>query len=152
MKLLLGVASGTNAASEPCKFCGSVRDVRGIHDRSCTAGGDVVLRHNAIRDAIYRFATRGRLDPALERVGLLAEAGVLLDLQRPADVLIDRALNSQPSGLGAPPLVKLAIDNQFINTLGADHLEAASRDPLGAAEAFHDHALTVQQTAAGCME
>ena len=74
-----------------CRYCGAARDPRGIHDRSCTFGGDVVLRHNLVRDLIFEFARRALLNPILERVGLLAEPGVLLDLRRPADVLIEGA-------------------------------------------------------------
>jgi hypothetical protein len=152
VKQLLGVASLAGAAGNLCKFCGSVRDDRGIHDRSCTSGGDITIRHNAVRDVIFRFACRGRLDPVLERVGLLAEPGMLLDLRRPADVLIEGALNSQAGAPGASPLDRLALDVKVINALGASHLEATSQNPLAAAEAYHDHALAVQHTAERCAE
>ena len=127
-----------------------MRDVRGIHDRSCTAGGDITARHNAVRDAIHKFACRGRLAPVLERAGLLSDASLLVDLRRPADILIEGALNGQVGVGGPQPLDRLALDVKVINALGASHLEATATDPLAAAEAYHDHALTVQQTAARC--
>lgn len=147
---LLGVASTADAAGSLCKFCGMVRDARGIHDRSCTGGGDITMRHNAVRDLIFAFAARGFLKPVLERVGLLSEPGVLLDLRRPADVLIESALNSVPGAPGSSPMTRLALDVKVINALGAGHLEATRGDPLAAAEAYHDKALNMQQTAALC--
>ena len=50
------------------------------------AGGDAVMRHNSVRDIVYRFSFRGRLRPELEKAGVLDEPGVLVDLRRPADV------------------------------------------------------------------
>jgi hypothetical protein len=149
---MLGVASLLGIAGDLCKFCGCIRDGRGIHDRSCTAGGDITVRHNAVRDAIFRFACRGRLQPILERIGLLAEPGMLLDLRRPADVLIEGALNSQAGGPGSSPLDRLALDVKVINALGPAHIEATAQHPLAAAEAYHDHAMALQQTATRCAE
>ena len=147
------LCGGTRVCTFPSariSVCGGVRDVRGIHDRSCTAGGDITARHNAVRDAIHKFACRGRLAPVLERAGLLSDASLLVDLRRPADILIEGALNGQVGVGGPQPLDRLALDVKVINALGASHLEATATDPLAAAEAYHDHALTVQQTAARC--
>ena len=44
----------------------------------------------------------------------------------------------------------MALDIKVINALGASHLDATAQSPLAAAEAYHDNALTLQQTAARC--
>ena len=149
VKQHLGVATLSGSASSTvCRYCGAIRDARGIHDRSCVAGGDTVLRHNAVRDCILRFAARARLNPKLERIGLLAEPGVLLDWRRPADVLIE---SSGPRAAGGPLAAdRLAIDVKVINVLGPTHLEATIREPCAAAAAYYDKACAHEQTAARC--
>ena len=128
VKQHLGVATLSGSASSAiCRYCGSIRDARGIHDRSCSAGGDNVLHHNSVRDCIHRFAARARLNPTLERTGLLAEPGVLLDWRRPADVLIE---SSGPRASAGPLAAdRLAIDVKVINALGppTSTLPSASR-------------------------
>lgn len=81
VRMRLGVASSTAAANAACSFCGVARESLGLHALSCTLGGDT---HNTVRDAILNFARRARLEPVLERVGLLPEPGRFLDLRRPA--------------------------------------------------------------------
>ena len=49
----------------------------------------MLLRHNDVRDIIYRFCQRARLRPELKKVGLLEEESILVNLRRPADVLTD---------------------------------------------------------------
>ena len=103
-------------------------------------------RHNEIRDIIFSFAQRGRLNPELERTGLLAEQGVLLDLRRPADVLINEALHNSSRPPDTPSPTKTALDIKIINALGATHRDATRHHPLVAAEAYHNKALGHQQT------
>ncbi len=47
-----------NGTPQACNYCGAARDARGWHDQSCMSGGDVVRRHNAIREAIFDLAKR----------------------------------------------------------------------------------------------
>jgi hypothetical protein len=150
VKQQLGVALDVRDSCRLCKFCGAVRDDRGIHDRSCTSGGDIVIRHNAVRDLLFSFAQRGQLHPVLERVGLLAEPGILLDMRRPADVLIEGALNTVPGVPGSSAVARLALDVKVINALGQGHLPRTRQDPLAAAEAYHDHVLVHEQTKSRC--
>ena len=67
----LGLLSGVDVldAGCACRFCGMVMDTKGSHCLSCVAGGDVLMRHNDIRDIIYRSARRGNLQPTLEKAG-----------------------------------------------------------------------------------
>ena len=51
-------------------------------------GGEIVLRHNEVRDIMYKFASRVQFDSELEKAGLLADpADVTNSLRRRADVL-----------------------------------------------------------------
>jgi len=92
VKLTLGVdvADGNSL----CRSCATGVDMKGIHANSCTAGGDCNLRHNQMRDKLYRWALRGRLNPELEKAGILDEPAVTIpSLRRPADVLVDDTSN-----------------------------------------------------------
>ena len=68
------------------------------------------MRHNAIRDAIYRFALRAKTNPELEKAGLLAEPGMLLDLRRPADVLIEGVMRTDHAATLLSPMERTALD------------------------------------------
>ena len=61
-----------------CNFCGAVLDAKGVHALSCTCGGDMIFAHNAVRDLVFDFARRGRLNPELEKAGLLQDPMVWL--------------------------------------------------------------------------
>jgi len=65
MALQLGVDVFSRACQ--CRFCGAAMDSEGVHAASCNAGGDMVLRHNAVRDIVFDFARRGQLQPVLEK-------------------------------------------------------------------------------------
>ena len=81
------------------------------------------------------------LHPELERAGLLAEPGVMINMRRPADVLIQD---------GTRELTQTALDVKIINALGPDHYISTLGGPLKAAEAYRDQALLHQNTAALC--
>lgn len=76
-----------------CMFRGSISDRAGIHALSCTAGGDVLHRHNEIRDLPHSFCIRARLNPGLEKAGLLDDENVTFEMRRPAEVLLDSPSN-----------------------------------------------------------
>ena len=115
---MLGVDTYDDVAI--CGFCGIVLDKMGLHALSCCAGGDMVLRHNSIRDILFHYCLRARLRPELEKVGLLDDEYVTVNLRRPADVLVDgsrgTSLNSRHE--------RRALDVKVINSLGPDHLSA----------------------------
>ena len=130
MSLLLGVDVYDELSV--CKFCGRVSDCKGIHALSCMAGGDVVLRHNAVRDILYWFCVRGRLAPQLEKVGLLEDDSIVVNLRRPADVLANVRTHSAEQRR----LDRTAIDVKVINGLGQGHFEQSLLCGRTAAEAY----------------
>lgn len=127
-----------------CRFCSLILDTKGIHACSCMAGGDTNHRHNEVRNIIYRYSKRGLLHPELEKAGVLDEPGVLVDLRRPADVMID----GDPSGgRGAE---RVALDVKIINALGANHFDETLGGALVAAAAYRERAIAHQDTGAQC--
>jgi len=54
-----------------CPCCGSGLDIFMDHALVCQCGGDRTLRHNAIRDLVYKEAARAGLRPEKEKQGLL---------------------------------------------------------------------------------
>jgi hypothetical protein len=112
----------------------------------------MISRHNMIRDIIFKHASRAHLNPELERTGLLADPHVLIDLRRPADVMIEELL--MPGGgnnrTGRGPMTRTALDIKVINALGTRHIEATRRGPTMAAEDYHDVAMNLNNTAAAC--
>ena len=110
---------------KPCRFCGAARDAKGCHDMSCTYGGDTTLRHNDVRDIIFRLAKKARTNPELERAGLLNEPGLCLELRRPADVLVRLARTEEgdphTGGGTAGPVEAVAVDVKVINHCGREH-------------------------------
>ena len=124
-----------------CRCCGSALGTKGIHDISCTCGGDFIERHNKVRDLIYAYALRGMLHPLLERAGLLDDPNIMVDLRRPADVLIQE---------GAGEITRSALDVKIINALGPDHFTATLSGSLTAAEAYREQAMAHQNTADLC--
>ena len=73
-----------------CAYCPD-KALDAHHAVTCKFGGDVVARHNALRNAIFDFCKRALLNPKLE-----AGAGLGHErrLTRPADILIPSWSNS----------------------------------------------------------
>jgi hypothetical protein len=59
------------SVSAPCPFCKQTMDVYGDHAVCCKKSGDLITRHNRVRDLIAQFAKVGLLSPDLEKLGLL---------------------------------------------------------------------------------
>ncbi|KAL5457675.1 hypothetical protein EMCRGX_G034960 [Ephydatia muelleri] len=71
---------------QSCPHCPSfVLDDFGHHSLSCKHGGDVVSRHNKLRDVFLDFCQRACLGPRLE---MGCGAGYTSSQSRPADVLV----------------------------------------------------------------
>ena len=72
---------------------------RSGNSRTCNAGGDRTLRHNALRDYIYNFAKRAGLNPEREKQGLLLPTDGSNTRRRPADVYLPRWIRGSPAAL-----------------------------------------------------
>src|ERR1700744_1090098 len=61
-------------------------DKFGDHAICCTSTGDLIVRHNRMRDLVEKFAREGQLSPVLEKKGILGESPA--PGRRPGDVTI----------------------------------------------------------------
>jgi hypothetical protein len=83
LKLHLGVPVYPTKSKCPC---GKHKlDRYGIQSIICKAKGDIISRHNAVRDVIYSVAKDAGLAPEKEKAGILGDHG---DKRRPADVYL----------------------------------------------------------------
>ncbi len=76
-----------------CPLCMQTINIYGDHATCCSKSGDLIVRHNALRNLVERIARDGLLSPELEKKGILGSAPG----RRPGDVTIaqweeDRAL------------------------------------------------------------
>jgi len=55
-----------------CTMCKQTIDVYGDHATCCTTTGDLILRHNSIRNLMDKLASEGLLSPVMEKKGSLA--------------------------------------------------------------------------------
>ena len=141
----LRLGADVDIGGTSCKFCGAVLDSKGIHSSSCMAGGDAVLRHNSVRNIVFNFCRRANLRPELEKAGVLDEPGVLVDMRRPADVMVESM--PAPGGLGVE---RVAFDVKIINSLGASHFDCTLTGPVAAASAYREHSANHQNTRVRC--
>ena len=65
-------------------MCMQTLDIYGDHAVCCTKNGDLIVRHNRIRDLVDQMAREGHLSPIMEKKGIL---GPTTD-RRPGDVTI----------------------------------------------------------------
>ena len=126
-----------------CKFCATPIDAKGIHPSSCGGGGDCIVRHNEVRDKLFKWSQRGRLNPELEKAGILNEDAVMVCLRRPADVLVDNPSNR---------LEKVALDVKVINSLGPSHFNSTLVSSLAAADEYRLEVMEHLDTASRCAE
>ena len=111
VKWWLGLPVFTDA--DACPHCSQTLDIHGHHALICHAGGDVVTRHNRLRDSFADFCRRACLAPELERgCGLTSTK----DRTRPADVLVPNWSLSRST----------AFDLKVINPLNSNFLLGAS--------------------------
>lgn len=114
VRVRLGVPEANHDAW--CPKCDAVLDAHGHHSGMCMAGGERVLRHNALRGLVYSWAERACLRPEKERAGLLLPQrpdDTSSARRRPADVFL-------PSFLGRPTALDFAVTApQRLDALGA---------------------------------
>ena len=68
----------------PCPLCMQTINVYGDHATCCAKNGDLVVRHNALRNFVHSVASDGLLQPQLEKQGILGPTTG----RRPGDVTI----------------------------------------------------------------
>ena len=61
-------------------------DIYGDHAICCSTNGDLIVRHNRIRDLVDKIAREGHLSPIMEKKGILGESK--RPGRRPGDVTI----------------------------------------------------------------
>eukprot|EP00731_Ephydatia_muelleri_P031413 Em0022g927a len=73
----------------PCPLCHHNMDAWGHHMLTCRSGGDVITRHNQLRDCIADVCHKANLSPQIEKgSGILPK-----DQSRPADILVPKVIN-----------------------------------------------------------
>ena len=70
----------------PCPLCKQTMDIYGDHALCCKKTGDMIMRHNMVRNWVFKLADVGMLNPAMEKLGLLGDADK--SSRRPGDVSI----------------------------------------------------------------
>jgi hypothetical protein len=70
----------------PCPLCKQTINIYGDHATCCTKNGDIIIRHNTLRNLIDNFASDGLLSPELEKQGILGNTTG----RRPGDVTLHR--------------------------------------------------------------
>ena len=95
-------------------------DAWGHHMLTCRSGGDVITRHNQLRDCIADFCHKACLSPQIEKgSGILPK-----DQSRPADILVPNWSLSRPA----------AFDIKVINPLNLQFIQEAAQTCGHAAE------------------
>ena len=104
----------------PCPLCHHNMDAWGHHMLTCCSGGDVITRHNQLRDCIADFCHKACLSPQIEKgSGILPK-----DQSRPADILVPNWSLSRPA----------AFDIKVINPLNLQFIQEAAQTCGHAAE------------------
>ena len=111
VKWWLGLPLSTDA--DACPHCSQALDIHGHHALICRSGGDVVTRHNRLRDGFADFCRKACLAPEIERGSGLTSTK---DRTRPADVLVPNWSLSRSA----------AFDLKVINPLNSNFLLGAS--------------------------
>jgi hypothetical protein len=84
-QILLAWILGQKICFPPTCSCGLALDPLGFHATTCKTLGDLIARHNSIRDSIHYISKECGLTSELEKAGILGDVG---DKRRPADVYI----------------------------------------------------------------
>ena len=58
----------------PCPLCTQPIYPNGDHATCCSKSGDLIVRHNAMRNLVNEIAEDGLLSPVLEKKGILGDA------------------------------------------------------------------------------
>ena len=83
--------------------CSSALDPDCHHTLTCRSGGDIIARHNKLRDCFANLCSKACLSPQLEK-------GPGLDFSRPADVLVPNWSLSNPAAFNLKVIRPLNTD------------------------------------------
>ena len=115
-----------NSTSTVCPFHPTTPlDPLGHHALTCRKNGDVVIRHNRLRDVLYESCSRALLRPQLERGAGLSERN---QQSRPADICIPGWTLGQPA----------AVDVTVAHPLNPEYLTGASATVFHVTEAAEE--------------
>jgi hypothetical protein len=90
---------------KPCPSCMQTINIYGDHATCCAKKGDLIIRHNAIRNLVNAIACDGVLSPQMEKKGILGPTSG----RRPGDVTI-------PNWSGSPLAIDVAVTSPIIAT------------------------------------
>jgi hypothetical protein len=82
MKYRLGVP--VLSSEVPCPLCMQPINIYGDHATCCAKSGDLITRHNTLRNLVNKIASDGLLNPVMEKKGILGPTTG----RRPGDVTI----------------------------------------------------------------
>ena len=88
LKWWMGIPLVPTGKMFDCNKCGAIIDASGYHALTCKSGGDLIHRHNTIRDTIGKACQMAGWNPRLEKPGLIANTN-----DRPADIYIPSLTN-----------------------------------------------------------
>ena len=97
------------------------------------------MEHNAVRDLVLDYCSRGGMQAESETPGILANLPVPEGRRRPTNVLVCRGLQLAPrlpDGSQQASCSRVALDFAIINALGQSHWDDTFREPGAAAEAY----------------
>jgi hypothetical protein len=93
-----------------CTMCKQTIDVYGDHATCCASTGDLITRHNSIRNLMDKLASEGLLSPIMEKKGILGPTSG----RRPGDVTIP--LWSQGKGLAIDVAVTCPFNRKAVRS------------------------------------
>jgi hypothetical protein len=121
LKWWLGLPQLPSGHAFTCNQCGVQLDTLGYHALTCKSGGDLIYRHNTIRDAINKACLMAGWTPKLEKAGLIENSN-----DRPADVFIPSFHNGK----------SCAVDVAVTHALQPNAINYAARETAGAAKRY----------------
>ena len=64
----------------PCPLCTQPINLFGDHATCCAKKGDIVIRHNAVRNFVDSIGTDALLSPVMEKKGILGNTTAVLEM------------------------------------------------------------------------
>ena len=104
-----------------CPLCMQPIDIFGDHATCCTKSGDLIIRHNSLRNLVEDFGNDGKLSPVLEKKGILGDTTD----RRPGDVTFERW--AEGKGLAVDVAVTSALAPTYVRMDAPCEYYAATR-------------------------